>query len=42
MRLADSQTDLSVGICFAHGTKLYILDFQDFSLCFSKDDYLPW
>ena len=38
--LTVSQTDLRFGMWLAHGTKLCILDFQDFSLRFSKDDYL--
>ena len=38
--LTVSQTDPRFQIWFAHGTKLCILDFQDFCLRFSKDDYL--
>ena len=38
--LTVSQTDLRVGMWLAHGTKSCILDFEDFSLRFSKEDYL--
>ena len=35
-----SQTNLRFWMWLAHGSKLCILDFEDFSLRFSKDDYL--
>ena len=38
--LTVNQTDLRFRMWLAHGTKLCILDFEDFSLRFSKDDYL--
>ena len=38
--LTVSQTDLRFWMWLAHGTKLCSLDFQDFSLCFSKDNDL--
>ena len=38
--LTVSQTDLRFRMWLAHGTKLCILDFEDFCLRFSKDDYL--
>ena len=42
--LTVSQTDLRFGMCLTHGTKLCILDFEDFCLCISKVNYLrrPW
>ena len=38
--LTVSQTDLRFGMWLEHGTTLFILDFEYFSLCFSKDYYL--
>ena len=40
--LTVSQTDLKFWMWLAHGTKLCILDFEDFCLRFSKDYYLHW